>query len=102
QLNRRIAHKCLGCVPSALRRGDVARAVLRLPGEALTQRVPADLIAEALDRRALARFPGAFAELYDARAQAAPQCAQQKTERRRRFALALAGVNDQQPLRKRL
>src|SRR5262249_37570738 len=72
------------------------------PGEAFTQRVPFDLFAEALDRRALARLPGALAELHYAAAEAAAQRPQHQPERRRRFALALAGMDDQQALFDRL
>src|SRR6185503_948626 len=78
--------------------GDVARAILGLPGEAFTQGVPLHLIAEALDGSALARLPGTLAELHDAAAEAASQRAQQQTEGGRRLAFALAGVDDQQAL----
>ena len=71
---RRIAGSAISSLrlrPGALGRRDVARAVLRLPGEAFAQRVPFDLIAEALDGGALAGLPGALAELHDAAAEAA-------------------------------
>src|SRR5207253_187280 len=50
----------------------------------------------------LAGLPGALAELHHATAKTAPDGAQQKAERRRRFALALAGVDDEQPFLDRL
>ena len=47
---------------------------------------------------ALAGLPGALAELHDAAAKAAAERAQQQAQGRRRFALALAGMDDQQAL----
>ena len=96
QADRRVGHQFARLGPGALGRGDVARAILRLPGEAFAQRVPFDLIAEALQRGALAGLPGALAELHDAAAQAAAQRAHQQAPGGRRLALALAGVDDQQ------
>jgi len=47
---------------------------------------------------ALAALPGALAELHDAAAKAAADGAQQQAPGRRRLALALAGMDDQQAL----
>ena len=85
-------------LPGGLGRGDVARAILRLPGEALAHGAPLDLVAEALDRRALAGRPRALDELHHADAKAAAERAKGQTEGRRRLALAGAGMDDQQPL----
>ena len=98
QPDGRVGHQLLGLGPGALGGGDVARAILRLPGEPLAQRVPYDLIAEAIHGDALAGVPGALAELHDADAEAASERAQQQTECRGRLALPLAGVNDEQAL----
>ena len=84
--------------PQAAGRRDVARAVLRLPGEALAHRAPFDLVGEALDAHALAGLPGALDELHDADAPAAAERAQREPERGGRFALAGAGVDDKQAL----
>ncbi len=96
--NARIGHQLLRLRPGALGGGDVARAVLRLPGEALAHRVPRHLIAELRQRVALADLPRALDELHDADALAAPEHAQREAEGGRRLALAGAGVDDQQAL----
>src|SRR5262249_22704046 len=71
-----IRHKLERLRPGALRRRDIARAVLRLPGETLAHRVPDDLIAKANERIALRRMPRALDELHDADAVAAAEHAQ--------------------------
>ena len=83
-----IGHQFARLRPGPLGRRDVARAILRLPGEALAHRVPDDLVAEPRERVALGRMPRALDELHHADAMAAPQRAQRKSERRSRFALA--------------
>ena len=54
-----------------------------------------DLVAERLQRVALRRVPRALDELHDADALAASEHAQREPERRGRFALAGAGVDDE-------
>ncbi len=71
---------------------------MRFPGEAFAHRAPFDPVAEALDRGALARRPGALNELHHADAKPSPERAQGKTEARGRLALSGAGVDDQKPL----
>src|SRR5262249_28798107 len=61
-------------------------------------RVPLDLVAEAFQRVALGRVPGAFDELHDADPVAAPEHAQREPECRGRFSLAGPGVHHQQAL----
>src|SRR5882724_4580764 len=102
QLDGRIFHQLHSLAPRPLRGGDVARTVLRFPCEAFTERVPRHLILETFDRVSFARLPGAFAELHHATLKATTDRAKQKTEGRRRFTLALAGVNDEEPLLDRL
>src|SRR6185312_12628805 len=63
QPDRSIGHHLRRRGPGALRCCHIACAVLGLPGEALTQSVPFDLVAEPLDGRALTGLPGALAEL---------------------------------------
>ena len=72
--------------------------ILRVPGEAFAHGVPDHLIAECLQRIALRRLPRAFDELHDADALAATEHSKSKAERRRRFALAGPGVDDEQAL----
>src|SRR5207245_3210747 len=98
QLDRRILHQLGRAGPGTLRSCDITCAILGFPGKAFAQRVPFDLIAKTLDRAAFAGLPGALAELYHAALKAAPDGAQQKAKGRRRFALALSGVDDEQPL----
>src|SRR4029078_3894557 len=98
QVEALIGHQLLRLAPSALRRGDVAAEILRLPGEALAHGVPGDLIAELGQRVALGRMPGALDELHHADPLAAAEHAQREAERRRGFPLAGAGVHDQQAL----
>ena len=86
----------LASAHAARRRRDVAGAVLRLPGEALTHRAPLDLGPEALDRRAFACRPCALDELHHANAMAASERAQRESEGRGRLAFARAGVDDEQ------
>ena len=88
--------------PGAFGRGDIARAILRLPGEALAHRVPDELIAESRQRVAFGRMPGALDELHHADALTAAEHAQRQSERRRRFALAGAGMDDEQSFLDRL
>src|SRR5580700_10286065 len=98
----RIGHEFARLRPGALGGRDIARAVLRVPGEALAHRVPGDLIAEADERVALGRMPRALDELHDADAVAASEHAQGKAEGRGRFSLAGAGVHDEETLLDRL
>ena len=84
--------------PGALRGGDVARAILRLPGEPFAHCVPGDLIAEFSERVAFCGVPGAFDELHHADAVAAAEHAQGETEGGRRFSLASAGMDDEKAL----
>ena len=91
-------HHLHRALPGALGGGDVAGAVLRLPGEALAHRVPFDQVAEAGEGVALAGGPGALDELHHADRPAAPEHAQREAERRRGLALAGAGVDHQQAL----
>ena len=64
--------------PRRFGRRDVARAVLRLPGEAFAHGVPDDLVGEPRQRVALAGMPGALDELHHADAPAAPERAQRR------------------------
>ena len=73
ETDRGIGHHALGFRPGGARRRDIARAVLRLPGEALAHRAPLDLVAEALDGHPLARRPRALDELHHANAMATPE-----------------------------
>ena len=98
QADRRVRHHTPGLAPRGLGRRDVARAVLRLPGEAFAHRAPLDLGPEAFDAHALAGRPGALDELHDADAKAPPEGAQGKPEGRGRLALAWASVNDEEAL----
>src|SRR5262249_36531159 len=77
---------------------DVAGAVLRLPGEALTQRLDGAELREFLQHPALAGVPLALDELDDADLHAVADAAHHHAEGRRRLALALAGVDDEQAL----
>ena len=94
----RIVHQSLRCGPGRGRGGDIARAVLRLPGEAFTHRAPAHHVAETLERGALAGVPCALDELHDGAFPAIADHAQHEAESRGRFALPLAGMDDQQSL----
>src|SRR3546814_291549 len=88
----------LGGLPGRRGGGDVARAVLGIPGEALAHRLDGHLIAEALQRGALAGLPLALPELHDADPHAVAQRAEHQAEGSRRLALALAGLDDEEPL----
>ena len=94
----RIVHQFARLRPGAFGRRDVARAILRLPGEAFAHRVPDDLIAELRQRIALGGVPGALDELHHADPLAAPEHAQRQPESRGGFALAGAGMDDEQAL----
>ena len=83
---------------AAVRRRDVAGAVLRLPGKALAHRAPLDLIAERSIALAFACRPRALDELHHADPPAVPKRAQREAEGRGRLALAGAGMDDQQAL----
>ena len=98
EADRRVGHHAPGLAPRGFSRRDVARAVLRLPGEAFAHRAPLDLGPEALDAHALAGRPGALDELHHADAKAPPERAQDEPEGRGRLALAGAGVDDEEPL----
>src|SRR5262249_24223225 len=97
-----VRHQIARLAPGALGGRDVALEVLRLPGEALAHAVPFDLVAEARERIALGRMPGALDELHHADPVPAPEHAQREPERRRRLALAGPGVDHQQALFDRL
>src|SRR5690606_11672826 len=81
----------------------IARPVLRFPGKALAHRVElADIGEMLLDQVALARPHRALDELHDGRWLAVGDVAEDHAEGARRLALALAGVNDDEPLLVRL
>src|SRR5258708_4188012 len=84
--------------PGALGGRDVALDVLRLPGEAFAHRVPRNAVAERREGVALAGMPGALDELHDADPVAAPEHAQRQPEGGGGFALAGAGMDDEQAL----
>src|SRR6185437_12421532 len=71
-----------------------ARAVLRVPGEALAHGAAGHEIGKAFQHMALARIPRPFDELHDADAHAMTETAHDHAESRRRFALAGAGMDD--------
>src|SRR5215467_288086 len=98
----RISHEFARFRPGAFGGGDIAGAVLRFPGETLAHRVPNELIAKARQCVAFGRMPGALDELHHADTLSAAEHAQRQSECRRRFALAGAGVDDQQSLLDRL
>ena len=76
EADRRVGHQFLRLGPGALGGGDVARQVLRFPGEALAHRVPDDPVAEGGESILLAGVPGALDELHDADAAChSPACA---------------------------
>src|SRR5262249_4753468 len=91
-----ILHQRLRRFPRLRRRRHVARLVLRLPGEALAERVPAHHVAEVFEHAPLAGVPGALDELHHGAFPAIADHAQHETEGRRRFALAGAGMDDEQ------
>ena len=92
----------LGALPGGAGRGEVALAILGLPGEALAHRVDRHEVAEFLQRDALAGLPLALDELDDGDRHAVAEGAEDHAEGGRRLALALAGVDDQQALLDRL
>src|SRR5262249_38634870 len=94
----RVGHQLLRLGPGALSCCHVSGDILRLPGEARTHRVPRHLIAEFLKRIALRAVPATFDELHDADALASSEHAEREAEGCRRFALAGAGVDDEQAL----
>ena len=81
-----------------MRGGNIARFVLRLPGEAFAHGVPRDLIAKAGERNLLARVPRALDELHHAHAPAMTECPQHQPKRGRRLALARACMHQQHAL----
>ena len=76
--------------------GDVAGPVLGFPGETFAHRLDGDEIGELFQHRALARVPRALDELDDARLEAVADAAEHHAEGGCGFALAFAGVNNQQ------
>src|ERR1700728_3287293 len=97
-----ISHQFARFAPSPLCGGDIAGAILGLPGKTLAHGVPDKLLAKSLQRVALRRMPGALDELHHADAMATPEHAQSKPEGRRRFSLAGAGMDDEQTFLDRL
>ena len=83
--------------PGGARGGDVAGAVLGVPGKALAHRPAGHEIAKAFERRPLAGAPRALDELDDADPHAVAEAAQHHAEGGGRLALAGAGMDDQQP-----
>ena len=85
--------------PGARGGGDVAGAVLRLPGEALAHRVP--YRSGSPKRSTPSRSPVSQAPLTNCTTptrQPSPERAQNQAEGGGRLALARAGMDDQQPL----
>ena len=78
--------------------GDVAVAVLGFPGEAFAHRLDGHELGKFLEHGALAGAPGALDELHDADLHAMADGAEHHAEGGGRFALALAGVDDEQAL----
>ncbi len=76
--------------------GDVAGAVLGLPGEAFAHGAACDEIGKARQHRALAGLPRAFDELHDADAHGVADAAHHHAEGGGRFALAGAGMDDEE------
>ena len=85
-------------VPGLAGGGKVALAVLGFPGEAIAHGVDRDLIGEMFEDVALAGVPFAFDELDDADLEAVGDAAEYHAEGGSGFALALAGVDDEQAL----
>src|SRR5437868_6406219 len=81
---------------------NVALAILSLPGEAFTHCLDGDEVGKFFEHRPLTGRPGALDELNDTRPHAMPDGAEDHAERRGRFALALAGMDDEQSLLDRL
>src|SRR5277367_3499658 len=96
ETDRWIGHHALGLSPRGARRRNIARAVLRLPGEAFAHRAPLGLGAEALDGYTLACRPGALDELHHTNAEATTKRPQRESERCCRLAFARTGVDDKQ------
>jgi hypothetical protein len=71
--------------------------VLRLPGEALAEDVPAELGGQPGRQGRLAGGDRPLDELHDAHRHAVPECPEDGPERGRRLALARPGVDDEQP-----
>src|SRR5262249_56486105 len=99
---RRVSHQLERLCPGALRGGDVALEVLRLPGEALAHGVPGHLVRERGEGVALRRAPRSFDELHDADPMAATEHAQREAESGRGFPLAGAGMDDEETFLVRL
>ena len=93
-----ILHQRLRRLPGLCRRRHVARFVLRLPGEAFAKRMPAHHVAEAFEHAPLAGVPRALDELHHGAFPAIADHAQHEAEGRGRFALAGAGMDDEQSL----
>jgi hypothetical protein len=62
----RVLEHVLGRVPGGARGGDVARAVLGLPGEAFAHDLEGYLLRKALEQMTLAGVAPALDELHDA------------------------------------
>ncbi|KGW79200.1 hypothetical protein Y046_3863 [Burkholderia pseudomallei MSHR2990] len=84
-------------VPAAARGGDVGVAVLRVPRVAVAHRDEVALRVRA-EEIALGRVQRALDELHDTRAHPVAEHPHGHPERGRALALAVAGVDDQEPL----
>src|SRR5438270_4798911 len=94
-----VEDQLLGLLPDGTRSGDVAGAVLRLPGKAFAHGVElAEVTEMAGEHAALAGVPGALDELHDRAGEAMGDVADDHAEGRGRLALAGAGVDDDEAL----
>ena len=98
QLNRGIGHQFLRLLKRPPCRCDIARLVLRFPGETFAHCVPRHLIAKSRERVLLTRLPRPFHELHHAHPPAMTERAQRQPKRCRRLAFAGAGMNQQHTL----
>src|SRR3954453_21440197 len=85
-----------GRFPGGAGGGDVAGAVLRVPGEPLSHCAAGDEIGKPRQHGALAGVPGALDELHHPDPEPVPDAAQYYAECGSRFALAGAGMDDQE------
>ena len=90
----RIGDHFLGCLPRPARRGDIAGAVLGVPGEALAHGLQCDELGEAGENGAFAGLPHALDELDDPDPHAVANRPDRQAEGGGRLALALAGIDD--------